>query len=173
MLRLLAGLPLVALSSFAAPAQATEPQTYQVRWLTRTAQNLGVRVHFEQRQVGNCAPVDGGVTFGYYRRYEGSMRPGLLVMCDANHTNMNQYTEIFRHELWHAVQHLCTRRQQTLSDNQIRYNLNAQDRASLRQFYEGSDWRGEAEARAIAKFSFPVFKSYVRSACGHRTAGHH
>lgn len=173
MRRLLAGLPLVALSSFSAPAQATEPQTYQVRWLTRTAQSLGVRVRFEQRQIGRCAPVNGGVSLGYYLRYEGSMRPGLLVMCDANHTNMNQYTEIFRHELWHAVQHLCTRRQQTLNDNQIRQYLNARDRASLQQFYKGADWRGEAEARAVSRFSFPIFKSYVRAACRHRITGHY
>lgn len=97
------------------------------------------------REGGSCAPRNnGGVIMGYF-----SPSQNKITMCQNPRIRQSTLMNTLMHEGWHAQQDRCSKRP-VLSDFEITRHLTPSDRREIRKFYSVSQYRAEAEARAVA-----------------------
>ena len=159
MIHFLAALPIAILSAVYGPANATEPQSLELRQLTDAANSIGVTVNFVDNRSGECkSPLLLGV-------YVFSQRS--VHLCEANAQSDAGFLKTYRHELWHAAQHVCRSMAATLTDDQIRAALPHADRQTLRQAYPEHQFRAEAEARVVAQLPTTDYLRGFNKVCSH------
>ena len=159
MIRFLASLPIAILSAAYGPANATELETQGIRQLTDAANSIGVTVNFVEDRSGEC---ENPLLLGVYVFSERSVH-----LCEANKITNAGFAKTFRHELWHAAQHVCRNMAATLTDDQIRAALPHADRQTLRQAYPEHQFRAEAEARVVAQLPHTDFLRGFNNVCSH------
>ena len=159
MLRLVFGLPIAILSAVYGPANATEASTHQFRQVHAAATSIGVPVHYVTGRTGECSNER---LLGVYVFAERA-----VYLCEANSDSDARLFKTFKHELWHAAQHVCRNMASTLTDDQIRDALPHADRATLRELYPEHQHRAEAEARVVAQLPTPDFLRGFNNVCRH------
>ena len=134
-LALLAGLLLMA-----APVSATN--WTEVQKIESRIEKLGARIYWSRMNTGVCS--ERGM-LGIYK-----LRERTVYMCQqAIRDSGEPLMETLKHEGWHAVQQLCNNGRAVLSDDKIRALLSERDKRTLRNYYDTSQHRLEAEARAL------------------------
>ena len=89
-----------------------------------------------------------------------------IVMCQENLSKHRQpILKTLQHEAWHAVQFVCNDGDASISDNKIRSLITHQDRATIEKYYPPSQWRAEAEARALESLPTNAFLNGVNHYC--------
>ena len=129
-----------------------------VQQIESRIERLGARVYWMRKNTGVCSRRG---LLGVYRVQERT-----VYMCQQTiRTSSEPLIETLKHEGWHAVQQLCNGGRAVLSDDKIRALLTESDKANLRQFYEASDHRLEAEARALENVPTHAYLNGVNHYC--------
>ena len=120
-----------------------------------------------EQEVGARVLWARGLTNGCEKNLLGYYRPSkkTVVMCERNLSGIPAMLETLRHEVWHAVQHLCNGDRPVLSDHRLRQSMRASDKRILRKGYKPADHRLEAEARVLEQLPTRNFVDGVRAYC--------
>ena len=133
---LLAGLLISGL-----PATATTNWN-EVQQIESRIERLGARVFWMRMNTGTCAQRG---LLGVY-----DLRKRTVFMCQQRlRSSSEPLIDTLKHEGWHAVQSICNGWRPVLGDHKIRALLSQSDKEILRESYDESQHRMEAEARAI------------------------
>ena len=114
----------------------------EVQQIESTIERLGARVMWMNMNTDRCARR------GMLGFYQISTRT--VVMCQQRlRSSAEPLIDTLKHEGWHAVQNICNGGRAVLTDDKIRTLLSEEDKSNLREFYDASQHRLEAEARAL------------------------
>ena len=151
-LSLLAGLLFSAV-----PVSATDWK--EVQEVESRIERLGARVYWSNMNTGVCAQRG---MLGIYK-----IRERTVYMCQQSIRNSREpLMETLKHEGWHAVQQICNGGRAVLSDAKIRALLSEGHKRTLRQHYDASQHRLEAEARALEAVRTHAYLRGVNHYCG-------
>jgi hypothetical protein len=152
---ILAGVLLTGLLPF--PAAAVN--WTNVERVEQRIEQLGARVLWMRINTNICAQRG---LLGLY-----SLNDRTVYMCQQSirEVDDNRILATLQHEGWHAVQHLCNGNRAVLSDDKIRKLISESDKRNLRNNYDASQHRMEAEARALENLPTHAFLNGVNHYC--------